>query len=89
MLFWQKLYTNAGNFRAFKILIAAEYNGVDIQVPDFDLAKQGKSADFLAKSPAGKVPALETPQGECVSTLGGRPELCSCMQTMCVDRHHI
>jgi len=59
----QKLLTNPGNFRAFKILIAAEYNGVDIQVPAFDLAKQGKSPDFLSKSPAGKVPALETPQG--------------------------
>ena len=34
-----KLYTDAGNFRAFKALIAAEYNNVDIDVPDFDLGK--------------------------------------------------
>ncbi len=29
------LYTHPGNFRAFKILIAAEYNEVDIDIPDF------------------------------------------------------
>ena len=34
-----KLYTDAGNFRAFKALIAAEYNNVDIQLPDFNLGK--------------------------------------------------
>ena len=30
-----KLFTYPGNFRAFKALIAAEYNGVSIEVPDF------------------------------------------------------
>ena len=30
-----KLYTYPGNFRAFKALIAAEYAGVSIEVPDF------------------------------------------------------
>eukprot|EP00624_Nannochloropsis_granulata_P003804 evm.model.NODE_29288_length_12747_cov_24.130932.3 len=58
----QKLYTNPGNFRAFKILVAALYNGMDIEVVDLDLAAK-KSSDILAKSPAGKVPVLETPQG--------------------------
>lgn len=58
----QKLYTNPGNFRAFKILVAALYNGVEIEVVDLDLAAK-KSTDVLAKSPAGKVPVLETPQG--------------------------
>lgn len=57
----QKLHTNPGNFRAFKILVAALYNGVDLQVVDVDLSKKGK--DVAGKSPAGKVPVLETPQG--------------------------
>jgi elongation factor 1-gamma len=35
---------------------------VDIDVVDLDLAAK-KSTDVLAKSPAGKVPVLETPQG--------------------------
>jgi len=57
------LYTNPGNFRAFKILIAAEYNGVQINVPDFEVTKDNVTEEFLKKSPLGKVPVLETPQG--------------------------
>lgn len=47
----------------FKILIAAEYNGVDIELPAFDMAKDLKSKEFLAKTPVGKVPVLETDEG--------------------------
>ncbi|RYH14964.1 glutathione S-transferase family protein [archaeon] len=57
------LYTDAGNFRAFKILIAAEYAEVNIDVPAFKLGQDNKTKDFLAKSPLGRVPVLETPQG--------------------------
>ena len=28
------LHTDAGNFRSFKVLIAAEYSGVDIKIED-------------------------------------------------------
>jgi hypothetical protein len=35
---YQKLWTYQGNFRAFKVLIAAEYNGIDIEVPEFAAA---------------------------------------------------
>lgn len=51
------LHTPAGSFRAFKILIAAEYNGIDIDIPEFDI----KAATQL--SPTGKAPVLETPNG--------------------------
>jgi elongation factor 1-gamma len=57
-----KLHTYPGNFRAFKILVAAQYNGVDVEVPEFDMATN-KSAEFLAKNPLGKVPVLETEKG--------------------------
>jgi len=59
----QTLYTYPGNFRAFKILIAAEYNGVAIDVPAFEMMKDNKTPEFLAMSPLGKVPVLKTPQG--------------------------
>ena len=51
-----KLYTPPGNFRAFKILIAAEYNNVDIDIPDFKEFKP-------EMSPTGRLPILETDSG--------------------------
>ena len=45
-----------GNFRSFKALIAAEYNGMDITVEDFDAAA-------AALSPLGKAPVLKTAGG--------------------------
>lgn len=60
--FLQKLWTNPANFRAFKVLIAAEYNGVELEVPEFDHPTDSKSPEFVAKSPLGRVPVLETPQ---------------------------
>jgi len=58
-----KLYTYPGNFRAFKALIAAQYNGVDIEVPEFKMMEDNQTPEFLAKNPLGKVPLLETDQG--------------------------
>jgi elongation factor 1-gamma len=51
------LHTPAGSFRAFKILIAAEYNGIDITVPAFDATKA------TSLSPTGKAPILQLPSG--------------------------
>jgi len=58
-----ELFTYPGNFRAFKTLIAAEYVGVEVVVPEFDMEKTAKTPAFLAMSPTGKVPVLKTPQG--------------------------
>jgi len=57
------LYTDKGNFRAFKALIAAEYNLVNVDVPEFKLGQDNKTAEFLKKSPLGRVPVLETASG--------------------------
>lgn len=57
------LYTDAGNFRAFKILIAAEYNNVEIAVPEFAVGTDNITPAFLKKSPLARVPVLDTPQG--------------------------
>jgi elongation factor 1-gamma len=58
-----KLHTDAGNFRAFKILIAAEYAGVNIDIPEFKMGHDNTTAEFRKMSPLGKVPVLETAHG--------------------------
>lgn len=69
MLF-QTLHTFKGNFRAFKILIAAGYNGVNIEWKEVDAKKAG------ALSPAGRLPVLETPEGALSAyVFHGRPIL--------------
>jgi elongation factor 1-gamma len=57
------LYANQGNANALKALIAAQYNGIHIDVPDFELLKDNTTAEFKAKNPVGKVPVLETSEG--------------------------
>jgi elongation factor 1-gamma len=80
-----KLYTNAGNFRAMKALVAAQYNGVAIEIPEFEMMKDNVTPEFLAKSPMGKVPCLETSEGSIfgsnaiaryVARIRGDTELC-------------
>lgn len=51
------LYTPPGSFRAFKILIAAEFNSIDIDIPEYDYEK------VVSMSPTGKAPVLELPSG--------------------------
>lgn len=57
-----KLYTTPSNPRVFKILIAAKYAGVKLDVvpvsPGFT-----QSAEFLSKFPFGRLPALEAKHG--------------------------
>ena len=56
---FQTLYTYPNNFRAYKILIAAQYSGEDVRVvsepPEFVLGETNKTAKFLEKFPLGKV----------------------------------
>lgn len=51
------LHAPQGSFRAFKALIAAEYNGIDVEVADFN------AETLKTLSPTGKAPVLETPGG--------------------------
>ena len=60
----QTLYTFDGDFRAFKAHIAAQYNGITITRKTVNIAAgETKTPEFLAKSPLGKVPVLETESG--------------------------
>jgi len=54
------LHTPAGNFRAFKALIAAEYNGITVDAPEFS------AENVAALSPSKKAPILVTPTGSVI-----------------------
>lgn len=68
--FLQTLYTYPNNFRAFKVLIAAQYSGAEINVvsepPDFVLGETNKTSQFLENFPLGKVPAFITADGNAI-----------------------
>ncbi len=51
----QKLHTYSGSKNAGKALIAAEYNGVKITTPPFEMGVTNKTAAFLKLNPLGKV----------------------------------
>jgi elongation factor 1-gamma len=55
------LHTPQGSFRAFKALIAAEYNGINVEV-----AAEFDAETVKRLSPTGKAPVLATPQGQVV-----------------------
>lgn len=55
-----KLYTHDNSTRTQKVLIAAKYAGVNVEVVS---NVDTKSDEFLRKNPTGKVPVLETDKG--------------------------
>lgn len=57
------LYTYPNNPRAWKALVAAEYVGLKVTVPDFTMGVDNKTPAFLKLNPSGKVPTLKTPDG--------------------------
>jgi len=58
-----KVFTDPHNPQAWKSLVAAKFNGVQVETPAFNPAVDSKSDDFLRKSPVGKYPVLEVPEG--------------------------
>jgi len=59
-----QIYSTPGNPRAAKALIAAEYNGVKIDVvPGFEFGVTNKTKEYLKLNPNGKIPTLVTPDG--------------------------
>ncbi|KAG0727913.1 Elongation factor 1-gamma [Chionoecetes opilio] len=63
----QTLYTYPENFRAFKVLVAAQYSGAKVTTdPAFVFGDTNKTPAFLNKFPLGKVPAFESSDGRCI-----------------------
>ena len=58
------LFSFNGDKNAYKALVAAKYNGVDIELAkNFELGVSNKKPEFLKMSPTGKVPVLKTSEG--------------------------
>ncbi|WCJ18637.1 Elongation factor 1-gamma [Euphorbia peplus] len=55
--------TLTSNKNAFKILIVAEYSGVEIKMVDNFEMSDSKTPEFLKMNPLGKFPVLKTPDG--------------------------
>jgi elongation factor 1-gamma len=58
-----KVYSDKQNPNLWKIQIAAKYNGVNVEVPEFNVETDSKNSEFLKKNLTGKVPFLETEEG--------------------------
>ncbi|ORY63376.1 glutathione S-transferase [Pseudomassariella vexata] len=61
-----KIYSWPGNFRVQRAQVVAELNGLELDIPSFDMASS-KTPEFLSKFPMGKVPALECADGFCLA----------------------
>ncbi|KAI3397114.1 hypothetical protein diail_11175 [Diaporthe ilicicola] len=57
------IYSYPNNFRVKRALVAAALNGLEIDVPEFQMGQANKAPEFLAKFPLGKVPAFEGADG--------------------------
>ncbi|UPK96460.1 hypothetical protein LCI18_007395 [Fusarium solani-melongenae] len=63
-----KIYTYPGNYRVQRAKVAAELNGLEVvDAEGFKMGVTNREPEFLAKFPQGKVPALETPDGFCLT----------------------
>ncbi|GFQ00582.1 elongation factor 1-gamma 2 [Phtheirospermum japonicum] len=59
-----KVLHSSENKNAFKALIAAEFNGVKVELKkDFQMGVSNKTPEFIKMNPIGKIPVLETPDG--------------------------
>lgn len=47
----------------FQAQVIAALNGLEIELPEFEMAKTNRTPEFLAKFPLGKVPAFEGTDG--------------------------
>ncbi|KAJ3055929.1 Elongation factor 1-gamma 1 [Rhizophlyctis rosea] len=58
-----KIYTYPNNVRVAKVLIAAAYNGLEVEEVHIQMGVDNKKPEFLAKFPLGKVPTFESNDG--------------------------
>lgn len=57
------IYSYPNNWRVSRAQVVAAINGLEIDVPEFQMGQTNKSESFLSKFPLGKVPAFEGADG--------------------------
>lgn len=62
-----KIYSYPANPRVNRALIAADMNGLEIELAPFTMRETNLAPEFLAKFPLGKVPAFEGADGFCLT----------------------
>jgi glutathione S-transferase len=66
-----KLHAYVGSANAYKIELALAQLGAPYQRVEVEIFRgEGRSADFLRKNPAGRVPVLELDDGTCIAESG-------------------
>ncbi|KAI1369616.1 glutathione S-transferase [Xylaria arbuscula] len=58
-----KIYSYPTNPRVTRVMVMAEMNGLEIEIPPFTMRETNATPEFLAKFPLGKVPAFEGADG--------------------------
>ncbi|VWU51362.1 elongation factor 1-gamma, putative [Hepatocystis sp. ex Piliocolobus tephrosceles] len=72
-----KLLAPKNDIRALKVQAVASFCNVKLTIPPFELGKDDKNADFLEKSPMGRLPVLVTPNGNLFESNAISKYLCS------------
>ncbi|PSR88917.1 hypothetical protein BD289DRAFT_366584 [Coniella lustricola] len=62
-----KIYSYPNNFRVQRAQAVAAINGLELNVPEFQIGVSNKDPEFLNKFPLGKVPAFEGSDGFCLA----------------------
>ncbi|KAH8759036.1 glutathione S-transferase-like protein [Diaporthe sp. PMI_573] len=57
------IYSYPNNWRVSRAQVVAAINGLEIDVPEFQMGQTNKTPEFLYKFPLGKVPAFEGADG--------------------------
>jgi len=66
-----KIYCYPNNPRVFKILIAAHYNELEVEIAEFEIGTDNKKPEHLEKFHNEKVPAFESTEGDvCLNESG-------------------
>ncbi|KLU83013.1 hypothetical protein MAPG_02080 [Magnaporthiopsis poae ATCC 64411] len=61
------IYSYPENRRVKSAQVLAAMNGLELNVPTFEFGVANQTPEFLAKFPLGKVPAMETADGLCLT----------------------